>query len=208
MSYVNFGAIPPFVCIKSVYMSQFMPWIVQPLLPLLKQFSGNFITSPKFHLNSSIGLDSNFYSLKSADESFKGEAEFVSCLHGTFEIFEQCLPPLTFCVNSPKQIDILALIASALELLSVQVSEKVHFLLPAHIFISLFVPYVFQKNKVKVISDWLHRPYVRGGTPPTEYICIRSLTIGSTQREDGPMKSSQNNIEQLIEDLKEVSFSI
>ena len=49
-----------------------------------------------------------------------------------FEIFEQCLPQFTFCLDSYKrqQIDTLPLIAIAfvLELSSVQATENVHFL--------------------------------------------------------------------------------
>ena len=111
-----------------------------------------------------------------------------------------------------QQLDSFPLITSILELPSVQTSENVQFLFPGYFLRVYNSPNtrVLQQyscqDQVKVISDWLLRPYVRGGTPPAEY--IRSLTIGSTEREHRPMNSSQNNIEQLIEDLKEVSFSI
>ena len=198
MSTVDFGEIPPFVRIESVYMRQFWPSISRHLLPLLKQFSGNFTNSLMLHLNSSIDLD--------FIESFATSMEFLSCLRVLLEIFEQCLPQLTFCVNFRyyQQLDSLSLIASTLELSSVQASEKVHFLFPAfgegyrnnnqHAF----------QNQVKVISDWLHRPYVKGGNHRSEY--IRSLAIGSTEIEHRLMLISRSSIEQLIENLKVVSF--
>ena len=96
MSTVDFGEIPPFVHIKSVYIRQFWPsisTISRHLLPLFKQFSDNFTNSLMLRLNASI--DSDFI------ECFANSMEFLSCLRGMLEleIFEQCLPQLTFCVN-------------------------------------------------------------------------------------------------------------
>ena len=205
MPNVDFGPIPPFVHIKSVYMRQFWPQIIR-LLPLLRQFSGNFTNSLMLHLNTSIdwyNLRGHSFTGSDIGRSYDVFLEFVSCLRIMLEIFEQCLPLLTFCVNY-QQMDILSLIASTLELSSVQESEKVHFLFPAfgggyrnnnqHSF----------QNQVKVISDWLHRPYVKGGNNRSEY--IRSLAIGSTEIEHRLMLISRSSIEQLIEDLKVVSF--
>ena len=198
MSTVDFGAVPPFVRIKSVYMHQFWPSIAQSLLPLLKQFSGNFFTSPKFYLNALITDN-----VKSFAELFASSLDFVSCLRGMLEIFERCSPQFTFCVNGRcfQRMNSRPLIASTLELPSVQASDNVHFLFPAVI----FVENLGGQYALKVISDWLHRPYVRGSTPSIEY--VRSLTIGSTKREHRLVSISRNSIEQLIEDLKVVSFS-
>ena len=203
---MDFGEIPPFVCIKSVYIRQFWPQIIR-LLPLLKQFSGNFITSLKFHLNASIG-DCTFGS----GELFASPMEFVSCLRGMLELFELCSPQFTFCVNrrQPQQKDTLTLIASTLELSSVQTSENVHFLLPAiDENCSWNQPYSYQNlskeiSDLKVISEWLHQPYERGSTPPIEY--VRSLTIRSTEREHRLISISEDDVVQLIDDLKAVSF--
>ena len=204
---VDFGEIPPFVCIKSVYIRQFWPQIIR-LLPLLKQFSGNFINSLKAHLNASIGLDCTFGS----GELFASPMEFASCLRKMLEIFELCSPQFTFCVNGHqrKQKDTLTLIASTLELSSVQTSENVHFLLPAiNENCSWNIPYSYKNlskeiSDLKVISEWLHQPYERGSTPPIEY--VRSLTIRSTEREHRLISISEDDVVQLIDDLKLVSF--
>ena len=198
MHSVDFGAIPSFVRIKSVYMHQFWPSIAQSLLPLLKQFSGNFINSLKFHLNASIADND----VKLFGEFFANSMDFVLCFLGMLKIFERCSPQFTFCVNgrSFQRMDSRPLIASTLELPSVQASDNVHFLFPAVV----FVENLGGQHALKVISDWLHRPYVRGSSPSIEY--VRSLTIGSTKREHRLVSISRNSIEQLIEDLKVVSF--
>ena len=209
MSNVDFGLIPPFVRIKSVDMPQFWPAIVQHLLPLLKQFSGNFTNSPMLQLNASIEW-SNFpvrsFTDSDSNQSFDEFPKLLSCLRIMFEIFEQCSPQFTFYVNARnyRQLDSMPLIASTLELPSVQVSENVHFYFPA---INRYVYYSWDsmQYQVKTISDWLHRPYVGGGTistPRVDY--IRSLTIGSTEHRD--MSFSRYRIGQLFEDLKVVSF--
>ena len=204
MPSVDFGAIPPFVRIESVFMRQFWPSIAQHLLPLLKQFSGNFIDSLNLHLNGSIGTDYYYYlnCSKSFDESFKSEAEFVSCLPGMLEIFEQCLPRLTFCVNSPQLIDTMFLIASTLELHSVQASDNVNLLIPTvRGFCSTDYPY---QNKIKVISNWMHRQHV-SGKPSAKPTISRSLTIGSIEGDNMSIISA-NCVRQLIEILKLVSL--
>ena len=212
MPTVDFGTIPSFLRIKSVYMRQFWPQIIQ-LLPLLKQFSDNYDNSLNFHLNGSFVFNYHLFGhiLQEYENSFgkffKSEAEFVSCLRGMLQIFERCPSQFTFCMNSRsrKQMGTLPLIASTLELPSVQASENVHFIFPNTDYCPRHIQYSYT-NQVKVISDWLHRSYVHGGTgtPPVEY--IRSLTIGSTEREHMLMTVLRDNIEQLIEDLKVVSF--
>ena len=218
MSTVDFGEIPPFVRIKSVYMRQFWTSISRHLLPMLKQFSGNFISSLNVRLNASIDWynklpghsfnDRDFFPIN-YDEFFASPMEFVSCLREILEIFEQCLPQFTFCVNDPyyQEMDSLSLIASTLGLSSVQVSDNVRFLFPAlsEYYYHRDNQHSFQ-NQVKVISDWLHRPYMRSSSNTPSFECIRSLTIGSTERGLRLMSISRNNIEQLIEDLKLVSF--
>ena len=188
-------------------MRQFWPSISQHLLPLLKQFSGNYDKSLKFHLNGSIDFNRYLsgHSLtdndKSFDEFFASPVEFVSCLRGMLGIFEQCSPQFTFCVNSRtrQQKETLPLIASTLELPSVQASENVHFLFPA-----IYNWNNQHQNHVKVISDWIHRTYVIASTPPVEY--IRSITIGSAEKDHRLISISENDVKQLIEDLKLVSF--
>ena len=209
MSYVNFGKIPPFVCIKSVHVRQFWPAIAQHLFPLLKQFSGNYIDALKFHLDASIDLHhlavhSQGYD-RSFDELFASQMEFVSCLRKMLEIFEQCSSQLNFCLYVKSfRMDSLSLITSTLELSSVQASENVHFILPA------LGGYYFRnnqhsfQNQVKVISDWLHRPYGSGGNHRSKY--IRTLTIGSIQRGHRLTSISEDNVVQLIDDLKVASF--
>ena len=225
MSYVNFGEIPPFVCIKSVYIRQFRPAIAQHLFPLLEQFSGNYIDALKFHLDASIDLHEHGKFLhsfrdndRSLDELFSNRMEFVSCLRKMLEIFKQCSPQFTFCVNerNHQQIDSLPLIGFILELSSVQASENVHFLFPAHFVMpSMFNGYCSwtwnnqhsYQNRMKVISDWLHRPYVSSSTvipPRVEY--IRSLTIGSSERGHRITSISCDDVLKLIDDLKVASF--
>ena len=218
MHHVNFGEIPPFVRIKSVYMLQFWPAIARYLLSLLKQFSGNFINSLNLHLHASadwynllghLSTDSA-KSFEAFGEYFASSMEFLPCIRGIFEIFEQCLPQLTFYLNGRphQQLDSLPLIASTLELPSVQASENVHFLVPDpdNRYYLWALKHSYQ-DQVNVISDWLHRPYVSNSnsTPPVEH--IRSLTIGSTERKHWLTCIYRNNtIEQWIEDLKKVSF--
>ena len=199
MPNMDFREIPSFVCIKSVYMRQIWPQIIR-LLPLLKQFSGNFSNSLKFHLNALIGFDyDNFNCSKSFDEFFKSSAEFAWCLRRMLEIFERCSPQFTFCVNGPQRQHItftLPLIAATLELPSVQASDNVHLLLPNNGYYG-YCSWVLQlsiQNQVKVISDWLHRPYVSGGNHRSEY--IRSLT--STEREH-MLRSNIRELRQAID---------
>ena len=202
MHSVDFGAIPSFVRIKSVYMHQFWPSIAQHLLPLLKQFSGNFFTSPKFYLNATITDN-----VKSFAEIFASPMDFVSCLRKMLEIFERYSPQFTFCMHgrSFHRMGSLPLTASTLELPSVQASDNVCFLFPDNAYGTWNILHSNQ-NQVKVISDWLHRPYVRASasTSPIEY--VRSLEIRSIERGHRLMIISRNSIEQLIEDLKVVSF--
>ena len=111
-------------------------------------------------------------------------------------------------MNGPQRQHItftLPLIAATLELPSVQASDYVHFLLQNNGYCSWVLQHSIQ-NQVKVISDWLHRPYVSGGNHRSVY--IRSLTIGSTEREHMQRSISENNVRQLIDDLKRVSFFI
>ena len=186
-------------------MRQFWPSIAQHLLPLLKQFSGNFINSLKFHLNASIADND----VKLFGEFFANSMDFVLCFLGMLKIFERCSPQFTFRVNNQsfQRMNSLPLIASTLELSSIQASENVCFIFPAVVFVETLLQYSNQnllKVDLKVISDWLHRPYMRGSTPTVEY--IRSLTIGSKEREHRLTSIPQNNIEQLIEDLKVVRY--
>ena len=219
MHYVNFGEIPPFVRIKSVYMLQFWPAIARHL-SLLEQFSGNFINSLNLHLHASddwykllghLSTDSA-KSSEAFGEYFASSMEFLPCICEIFEIFKQCLPQLIFHVNgtsnhkSNQQVDLLPLISSILELPSVQSSENVHILFPDNGYCRWADFEYAYDDQVHIISDWLHRPYVSGSnsTPPVEH--IRSLTIGSTERKHWLTGISRNNIEQLIEVLKKVSF--
>ena len=183
-------------------MRQFWPQIIR-LLPFLRQFSGNFINSLNVRLNGSIGSDYyNINSSKSFDEPFKSSAEFVSCLRGMLKIFKQCLPRLTFCVNSPQPIEAMILIASTLELHSVETSENVNFLIPTiRGFCSPDYPY---ENQVKVISNWMHRQQV-SGKPPAKPTVSRSLTIGSIEGDNMSIISA-NCVQQLIDILKLVSL--
>ena len=204
---VDFGEIPPFVCIKSVYMHQFWPSIAQYLLPLLKQFSGNFINSPEFHLIASIGFD---YYLSGepfkSDKFFSSPEEFVSSLRGILEIFKRCSPHFTFFVNSRQhhQMDTLLLIASALELPSVQASENVHFFIPTFPTIRGFCStQQSHQNLFKIISDWLHLDR-HNGNPPVKQT-TRSLTIGSAER-DNMLTITPICVQQLIDILKVVRF--
>ena len=123
------------------------------------EFSGNFVNSPKFHLNASICLlsDCNRGSFKSFGELFATPLEFVWCLRRMLEIFEQCSPQFTFCVNGPQPQHIsftLPLIAATLKIPSVQASYNVHLLSPNngdYEYCSWVLQHSFQ-NQVKVIS--------------------------------------------------------
>ena len=198
-------------------MRQFWPSIAQHLLPLLKQFSSNFINSPKFRLDASIYLYTLLSFTDDNDKFFATQTEFVSCLRVMLGIFEQCSPQLNFClkIRHNQNMESLPLIASTLELPSVQASKNVHFLLPADFYMPSIYGYYTgnyqhsRQEQVKAIPDWLHRPCVSSSTvrtPQVEY--TRSLTIGSTEREHRLKSISRIDIEPLIEDLKVVSFFI
>ena len=210
MPSVDFEPIPSFVRIKSVYMRQFWPSIAQHLLPLIKQFSGNFINSLNVRLNASIGLDYNLFggTFRSFGELFASPVGLMSCLHVMLGVFEQCSPQFTFCLDindEYQRIDTLPLIASILELPLVEASDNVHFLIPTIILRRHYnddndAYRVKQSRLFDVISDWLHRPYV-SGTPPVGH--MRSLEIGSAKNGQR-LSISEDNVEQLIDHLKVV----
>ena len=164
------------------------------------------------HINASIECDYDLpdHSRTDSDsnESFDDLSEFLSCLRVMlWTYFEECSPQLTFCVDGLYQeMNTLLPIAYTLELPFVQACKNVCFVLPKingyaiHSYkLTRGLPY---QNHEKVISDWLHRPYVSGSTPRVED--IRSLTIGSTEHRF--MIISHIKIIDLTEDLKEVSL--
>ena len=214
MPSVDFGiAIPPFVRIKSVYMRQFWPSISQHLLPLLKQFYGNFMNSLNFRLDGTIRFDNGLFGKSTCsgilfqDDLFAGQNEFMFCLCEMLEIFGQCSPQFTFCMNgrTHQQMDTLPLIASALELPSVQASNNVHFLIPINN--AFFSTQLSYQNLFKAICDWLHLDrHYDNGKPPVKQTTNRSLTIGSADSFYMLFLDSIDCIEQLIDIVKVASF--
>ena len=124
----NVEEIQAYVCIQTIYLRQLWSGIVQ-LLPLLQQFSGNFIKSMNLHFK---GLIQSFHG-SPIEKSFQTFTEFISCLREFLPVFENCSPQFNFNMTiyqASNPVDIVPLIGFTLELSSVQASSSIQFLIP------------------------------------------------------------------------------
>ena len=187
------GAIPVFVCFQSVCMSRFCPAFAR-LLPLLQQFSGNFIKSLDFQLEGWIGSPFCGTSLTA----------FTFCLHKLFSIFKNCSPQFTFSVTVRQIEDTIPLIGSTLQLASVKASSSVCFLISTT---DCYLKETEQSQNVDAISDWCH---LQCGSE-TPYAPVRHLTIGSGLPEHNcalklDSAAAADFVERLVDALKQARF--
>ena len=191
----NVGAIPAFVCIQTVCMSQFCPAFAR-LLPLLQQFSGNFIKSLDFQLEGWIGSPFCGTSLTA----------FTFCLRQLFSIFKSCSPQFTFSVTVRQIEDTIPLIGSTLQLASVKACSSVCFLISTT---DCYLKETEQPQNVDAFSDWLHVQY--GSETPSAP--VRHLTIGSGLPERNcalnlDPAAAADFVERLVDTLKQARFFI
>ena len=190
---INFGEIQAFVCIRAIYLRQLCVGIVQ-LLPLLQQFSGNFIKSIDLHFEGLIQL----FHGRTIGKAFKTPTEFISCLRELLPMFENCSPKFKFNMTiyqASNPTDIVPMIGSILEFCSVQASSSVQFLIPTT---AEFYNGPEQSRQIEAISDWLHRRF--DSETSTASLVRRFLTLGSGH--GNVLNVHDDSVEHLIEMLK------